>query len=130
MSDGERLDESFLRRMLATIERLVGTDRKDLTLCQVAVFLRVYLSDGPHTVRGMAKTIGVGKPAISRSIDRLEGFGLVCRTPDPRDARSILVGRTGLGLAFLEGLSDEVEGLEVGSGDGVHPRKMFVISRG
>ena len=68
------------------------------------MFLTVYLTDGPHTVRGLAAELNVSKPAITRALDRLGELDLARRKVDPMDRRSILVQRTLKGTAFLRDL--------------------------
>lgn len=73
----------------------------DLTARQFALFLQVYLVDPPHTVRGLAATLNMSKPAVSRALDRLSALGLLRREPDRTDRRSILIKRTVGGALFL-----------------------------
>ncbi len=80
---------------------IVRNERPDLTSRQMAVLLTVYLAPGPHTVRGLATTLNVSKPAITRALDRLGELDLVRRKADESDRRSILVQRTVKGSVFL-----------------------------
>lgn len=86
----------------------VRSDPRDLTQRQMAVILAVYLSDTSCTVRELAAELGVGKPAITRALDKLEGLGLVKRLADIRDKRSILVGRTVHGTVYLREMADRI----------------------
>ncbi|MBX5452376.1 MAG: MarR family transcriptional regulator [Acidobacteriia bacterium] len=87
-----------------TIVSLVRREGPDLSARQLAVLLTCYLQEGPHTVRGLAATLNVSKPAITRALDRLQAFDLARRKPDPMDRRSVLVQRTPKGAAFLRDL--------------------------
>ena len=78
----------------------------DLTQRQFALFLEVYLASPPHTVRGLAKTLNMSKPAVTRAIDRLEKLEFVRRKTDERDKRSILVQRSVKGSVFLREFAD------------------------
>ncbi len=78
----------------------------DLTQRQFALFLEVYLAPPPHTVRGLAKTLNMSKPAVTRAIDRLEKLEFVRRKTDERDKRSILVQRSVKGSVFLREFAD------------------------
>lgn len=78
----------------------------DLTNRQMAVLLTVYLTDPPHTVRALARLLGVHKPVITRALDRLSRHGLVRRQRDPADRRSVLVQRTVKGAVFLSEFYD------------------------
>ena len=77
---------------------------EDLTLRQIAVVLTVYLTDEPQTVRGLAKHLGVSKPAITHGLDRLGELDLVRRKRDPMDLRSVIAQRTPAGAAMMERL--------------------------
>jgi DNA-binding MarR family transcriptional regulator len=81
--------------------RTVRADEPDLTARQLAVLMTVYLGPPPHTVRGLAAALGVGKPAITRALDTLTRHGLVRRRRDEADGRNVLVQRTVRGAAFL-----------------------------
>src|SRR5579872_1369726 len=87
-----------------TIVSLVRRSGPDLTARQFSVLLICYLEEGPHTVRGLASRLMVAKPAITRALDRLEEFELARRVPDPRDRRSIMVGRTNQGERYIDQL--------------------------
>ncbi len=89
--------ELFRKVMVASVRR----DTPDLSARQIALTLTVYLSDKPHTVRGLAAELNVSKPAISRALDRLGELGLVRRKRDDADRRNVLVQRTMKGSAFL-----------------------------
>jgi len=87
-----------------TVVSLVRRDGPDLSARQLGVFLTVYLSEGPHTVRGLAAELNVSKPAITRALDRLGEFDLARRKLDPMDRRRVLVQRTVNGAALLRDL--------------------------
>ena len=53
----------------------VRRDGPDLSARQMALLLTVYLTPPPHTVRGLAQTLNVSKPAITRALDRIQRFG-------------------------------------------------------
>lgn len=78
----------------------------DLTTRQFALFLEVYLAPPPHTVRGLAKTLNMSKPAVTRAVDRLEKLDFVRRKTDEQDKRSILVQRSVKGSVFLREFAD------------------------
>ena len=96
---------ALLKDVLAETVRAAGPD---LYVRQAAILLRVSLEPGPHTVRGLAQALGLGKPAVSRALDALSGLGLATRLPDESDRRSVLVQTTARGLAVLAGLGDRV----------------------
>lgn len=86
----------------------VRGETPDLTARQIALLLIVYLEPAPHTVRGLAARLEVGKPAITRALDTLSGFGFLRRKRDDQDRRNILVQRTVKGSVFLSELGDSI----------------------
>ncbi|NQW00830.1 MAG: MarR family transcriptional regulator [Rhodospirillales bacterium] len=79
----------------------VRLDAPDLSARQMSLLLSVYLTPGPHTVRGLAGLLRISKPAITRAVNRLSELQLVRRKPDPADKRSVLIQRTVRGSVFL-----------------------------
>ncbi len=97
-SSGGALMKMFRDSIIA----MVCDDTEDLSARQLGVLLRVYTEDNlTQTVRVLAETLGVSKPAISRALDRLEKMGYVKRKIDPFDRRSVLVQRTPEGKAYF-----------------------------
>ncbi|WFR95291.1 MarR family winged helix-turn-helix transcriptional regulator [Rhizobium tumorigenes] len=92
-----------------TIEQ-VHLDKRDLTLRQMAILLQIYLVPPPHTVRGLAATLGVSKPVITRALDTMGAMGLVDRVRDAKDRRNVIIKRTVTGALYLEKLGDLVIG--------------------
>ena len=80
----------------------------DLSMRQLAVLLEIYLVPPPHTVRGLAATLNVTKPVITRALDTLGEMGLVDRVRDELDRRSVIVKRTVGGALFLEKFGDTI----------------------
>ena len=79
----------------------VAGDMPDLSARQMAVLMCVYLEEGPHTVRSLARRLNVTKAVISRAIDRLKSYSYILRADDPRDRRSIVLRRTPDGINYL-----------------------------
>jgi DNA-binding MarR family transcriptional regulator len=96
-----RVGEDLIGVLRAVLVELVRRDGPDLTARQLGVFLTCYLQTEPQTVRGLAASLHVSKPAITRALDRLTEFYLVRRRSDPLDRRSVLVQRTATGMSFL-----------------------------
>ena len=86
----------------------VRSDGPDLTARQMALLLTVYLTPAPHTVRGLAASLQVTKPVITRALDSLGQAGLLKRKRDDLDKRNVLVERTTRGTAFLTELSNTI----------------------
>jgi DNA-binding MarR family transcriptional regulator len=87
---------------------MVRDDDPDLSIRQMTILLTVYLEAPPHTIRDLARKLGVSKPVITRALDTMGKFELVTRQRDSKDRRNVLVQRTVKGALFLERLSDTV----------------------
>ena len=86
------------RQVLAKSLAANGTD---LTARQMLLLLTVYRTEGPHTVRGLAASLGISKPSVTRALDRLGQLELARRKRDEADRRNVLVQRTVKGSVFL-----------------------------
>jgi DNA-binding MarR family transcriptional regulator len=87
---------------------MVRSGAPDLGMRQASILLTIYLEPPPHTVRGLAATLGVTKPVITRALDTLGALGLVARRRDDADRRNVIVQRTVAGALFVEKLGDLV----------------------
>ena len=96
---------------LATVAG-VRRDGPDLTARQMAILLTAYLTPPPHTVRGLAESMNISKPAVARALDRLGELGFLRRKVDEADRRSVLVQRTVKGSVFLSEFAELVHGAE------------------
>jgi DNA-binding MarR family transcriptional regulator len=90
----------------SAIVQSVRLDAPDLSARQLALLLTVYMVGPPHTVRGLAQTLNVSKPAITRAVNRLIELQLVRRKTDEADRRSVLIQRTVRGSVFLRELGE------------------------
>ncbi len=63
----------------------------------------VYLTPGPHTVRGLARVLGVSKPVVTRALNTLGALGYLRRERDQDDRRNVFVVRNEQRAEFLEG---------------------------
>lgn len=86
--------------------RSLRAELPDLTTRQFALLLQVYLAPPPHTVRGLAETLNMSKPAVTRALDRLGRLGYLKRRTDADDRRSVLIQRTVKGSVFLRDFGD------------------------
>lgn len=85
---------------------LVRGDAPDLSSRQVAILLTIYLETPPHTVRGLARKLGVTKPVITRALDTMGKLDLVSRRRDDADRRNVIIQRTVAGALAVERLGD------------------------
>ena len=103
LSPFEALD--FWRK---AIVESVRKDSYDLSSRQMAVLMTVYLTEPPHTVRGLSSELNISKPAITRALDRLGSYGLIKRKLDDKDRRSVIIQRTVKGSVFLREFGDMI----------------------
>lgn len=86
---------------LQSLLSYVRTGGQDLTNRQTAILMLVCWSPGQHTVRGLASSLNVGKPIITRAVNTLSGLGLVRRRRDPHDGRNVFIVGTAKGRHLL-----------------------------
>ena len=92
-----------------TLIGYVRSGQPDLTNRQMALMMLVYLTPGPHTVRGLAHMLGVSKPVITRALNTLGALGYLRRVRDESDRRNVFVAQTSTGQDFLEGFERNLE---------------------
>lgn len=51
----------------------------------------------PATIRGVARSLNCGRPAITRAMDAFSKLGLAIRRRDPKDGRSVFLHLTDKG---------------------------------
>jgi DNA-binding MarR family transcriptional regulator len=95
-----------LHILMETMASMVRGAEADFSARQLVVLLKTYLEPGvDHTVRGLAADLKISKPAITRSIDKLEELSLAKREKDPTDARSVIIRGTADGQAYIRKLT-------------------------
>lgn len=106
---GQRLNRAEALELLhgVMLDGVTSSD-PDLSPRQLVILTTVYLKKGPHTVRSLAKTLGVTKAVVTRALDTLAGHGYLSRADDPRDGRSVVIQQTAKGHAVLNALGDTI----------------------
>lgn len=94
--------EQALKSWMHTLINYVRSGQPDLTNRQMALMLLVYLTPGPHTVRGLANMLGVSKPVVTRALNTLGALGYLRRVRDETDRRNVFVAKTSSGQDFLD----------------------------
>jgi DNA-binding MarR family transcriptional regulator len=94
---------------MQTLISYVRSGQPDLTNRQMALLMLVYLTPGPHTVRGLAHILGVSKPVITRALNTLGTLGYLRRVRDEADRRNVFVAKTNIGQDFLERFERNIE---------------------
>ena len=103
------MSERGLRSWMQTLIGYVRSGQPDLTNRQMALLMIVYMTPGPHTVRGLAHTLGVSKPVITRALNTLGTLGYLRRVRDEADRRNVFVAKTSIGQDFLERFERNIE---------------------
>ena len=110
------MDDSSLSMWMRALIGYVRSGEPDLTNRQMALLMLVYLTPGPHTVRGLARILGVSKPVVTRALNTLGALGYLRRERDQDDRRNIFVVRTRDGAEFLEGFKRNLRAGDEGAG--------------
>ena len=97
------MSDTSLTGWMRALIGYVRSGEPDLTNRQMALLMLVYLTPGPHTVRGLARVLGVSKPVVTRALNTLGTLGYLRRERDQDDRRNVFVVRTSNGADFLEG---------------------------
>ena len=98
-----------LSKWMNALISYVRSGQPDLTNRQMALMLLVYLTPGPHTVRGLAQILDVSKPVITRALNTLGTLGYLRRVRDEADRRNVFVAKTIIGQEFLESFESNIE---------------------
>ena len=101
---------SKINDWMNTLLDYVRSGQPDLTNRQMALLLLVYLTPGPHTVRGLARGLNVSKPVITRALNRLGALGYLARQRDEHDRRNVFVATTNAGSDFLDDFGQLIAG--------------------
>jgi DNA-binding MarR family transcriptional regulator len=108
--------------------------RRGLSPTSVTVLMTLFL-DGPRGPSELAALLDITTASATELVDRLQGLGLVRRSPHPRDRRRLLIeltesGEAEIGAVFgsftarveasSEGMSDDERGAVLGFVRAVH----------
>lgn len=104
------MHDTTLAGWMQTLVGYVRSGQPDLTNRQMALMMLVYLTPGPHTVRGLAQALGVSKPVVTRALNTLGALGYLRRERDEADRRNIFIAHTPVGARFLEGFGGLIDG--------------------
>jgi DNA-binding MarR family transcriptional regulator len=104
------MGEVSLTGWMKALIAYVRSGEPDLTNRQMALLMLVYLTPGPHTVRGLARVLGVSKPVVTRALNTLGALGYLRRERDEADRRNIFIAATDLGAHFLEDFGGLIDG--------------------
>jgi DNA-binding MarR family transcriptional regulator len=98
---GGSTPEALAARFTAVVHTWVSEGPAERTDRARRKLLSAIASREPATLNDVAKTIGRGAPAVSRSVDALVRAGLVERTQDPNNRRRLALRLTQSGRDHL-----------------------------
>lgn len=122
------MSERSLKSWMNALIGYVRSGQPDLTNRQMALMLLVYLTPGPHTVRGLASILGVSKPVITRALNTLGSLGYLRRVRDEADRRNVFVAKTNTGQEFLDGFERNIA--QDGAGRRSSKDRSFILQQG
>ena len=90
-----------LRILVQRLARRIRNNRADGTMSDAKLGVLFRLEISPAAPGLLAERERVTPPSMNRTLNALEEAGLVARTPDPSDARKVIVTITGAGLTVI-----------------------------
>ncbi len=99
---GGSTPEALAARFTAVVHTWISEGPRERTERAQKKLLAAVGNNEPATLNEVARTIGRGAPAVSRSIDALVKAGLVERTQDPNNRRRLELRLTQKGRDQLE----------------------------
>lgn len=93
-----------LQDVRAICARAIHNGEHDFTVRQLGMLAQLYAMPSGGTVRGLAATLGVGKPVITRATDSMTHVVFCERRRDPFDGRNVIITLTPKGRDFMGGL--------------------------
>lgn len=100
--------------LMSMAERMEVGRNNGLGLRQIAVLEQIVRCGiTVPRIRTVAAALSLSKPVVTRAVSALENYGLVRRTPDPRDARDVMIAATPAGIDTYWVLHEAVAGLKM-----------------
>jgi len=82
-----------------------GVPLGGFTVNQLAILTAIYSGEDSKGVREIAAELGISKPTITRTADKLENIGLIQRIVPSTDLRLVIFIRTRMGEKVLAGIA-------------------------
>lgn len=96
-----RENDEELRMLLQRVARRIRNNRADGTMSDTKLGVLFRLETSPAAPGLLAERERVTPPSMNRTLNTLEHDALVTRSPDPDDARKVIVTITDAGLEVI-----------------------------
>ena len=94
-------DDDELRMLLQRVARRIRNNRADGTMSDTKMGVLFRLEESPAMPSQLAELERITPPSMNRTLNWLEEAGLVERSPDPDDARRVIVTITEAGRGLI-----------------------------
>lgn len=94
-------NDDELRMLLQRVARRIRNNRADGSMSDTKMGVLFRLEVSPATPSQLAERERVTPPSMNRTLNALEEASLVARTPDPDDARKVIVTLTTEGAGVI-----------------------------
>jgi len=94
-------DSDELRLLVQRLARRIRNNRADGSMSDTKMGVLFRLEVSPATPGQLAERERVSPPSMNRTLNTLEQAGFVGRSPDPDDARKVIVTLTGAGAELI-----------------------------
>jgi len=94
-------DSDELRLLVQRLARRIRNNRADGSMSDTKMGVLFRLEVSPATPGQLAERERVSPPSMNRTLNALEQAGLVARSPDPDDARKVIVTLTTAGAGLI-----------------------------
>jgi DNA-binding MarR family transcriptional regulator len=94
-------DSDELRLLVQRVARRIRSNRADGSMSDTKMGVLFRLEVSPATPGQLAERERVSPPSMNRTLNALEQAGLVRRSPDPDDARKVIVTLTAEGAELI-----------------------------
>ena len=94
-------DDDELRMLLQRVTRRIRNNRADGTMSDTKLGVLFRIEQAPASPGVLAERERITPPSMNRTLNALEMAGLVARSPDPDDARKVVVSITSAGRDLI-----------------------------
>src|SRR3954466_2135322 len=94
-------NDDELRMLLQRVTRRIRNNRADGAMSDTQLGVLFRIEEGPASPGVLAERERITPPSMNRTLNALEKSGLVTRSPDPDDARKVVVSITSAGRDLI-----------------------------